>query len=240
MNWQTKSKQNLELPSSWQQIQRGEQYCNAINQSFLPWSNKILGEQSVAISGLSAELNPRLSLNHHFIITPKTSQNLTSLAKQQQAYLLETELDILPFRSKSINLCIACHCLNFSDNPHQLIREIHRILSDDGYLLLSLFNPFSPVILKQYIANSIKQESVFKLIAPYRIIDWLKLLNFEILEYKNIAGVFSPVSIIVARKLSYPVNLELNKNFIKPNPFFNPKSLEGAFKSIRKQHCATQ
>ena len=82
------------------------------------------------------------------------------------------------------------------------------------------------MILKQDIANKIKQEPIFRLIASYRIIDWLKLLNFEILEHKHIAGLFSPVSIIVARKLSYPVNLELNKNILQSNLLFNPKPLQ--------------
>ncbi len=35
------------------------------------------------------------------------------------------------------------HCLAYSHDPHWLLREVDRVLIDDGWLIISGFNPFS-------------------------------------------------------------------------------------------------
>ena len=38
----------------------------------------------------------------------------------------------LPFESQSIDLVVLPHVLEFSDNPHQVLREVERILRPEG------------------------------------------------------------------------------------------------------------
>ena len=49
----------------------------------------------------------------------------------------------LPFAANSIDLVVLPHVLEFHDNPHQILREVERILIPDGQLVVTGFNPLS-------------------------------------------------------------------------------------------------
>src|SRR5574340_1286547 len=49
----------------------------------------------------------------------------------------------LPFASASLDLVLLPHVLEFTDHPHQILREAERVLIPDGQLIISGFNPFS-------------------------------------------------------------------------------------------------
>jgi SAM-dependent methyltransferase len=49
----------------------------------------------------------------------------------------------LPFAENSIDLIVLPHVLEFSDNPHPILREAYRVLRPEGQVVLSGFNPFS-------------------------------------------------------------------------------------------------
>ena len=63
-------------------------------------------------------------------------------------------------------------------------REIDRVLIDDGWLILSGFNPLSLVGLSKCIPfvgrNRASRSRMFTMM---RQLDWLALLNFEVLHY---------------------------------------------------------
>ncbi|MGS6269378.1 SAM-dependent methyltransferase, partial [Enterobacter hormaechei] len=76
------------------------------------------------------------------------------------------------------------HTLPWCSDPHRLLREADRVLIDDGWLILSGFNPLSLMGLR-------KLTPVLRRTPPYnsrmftmmRQLDWLSLLNFEVLSY---------------------------------------------------------
>ena len=49
----------------------------------------------------------------------------------------------LPFESQSLDLLLLPHVLEFSSNPHQVLREAERVLRPEGRLVLAGFNPRS-------------------------------------------------------------------------------------------------
>lgn len=49
----------------------------------------------------------------------------------------------LPFQNETMDVVVLIHQLEFSDNPHQILREAERVLSPEGYLLVLGFNPYS-------------------------------------------------------------------------------------------------
>src|SRR5690554_2504574 len=53
------------------------------------------------------------------------------------------EPEFLPFKSHSIDNLLLLHVLERSTDPHQLLREVERVLAVDGKLILCCFNPFS-------------------------------------------------------------------------------------------------
>ena len=86
----------------------------------------------------------------------------------------------LPFAANSIDLIVMPHVLEFSDDPHQILREVERILIPDGQLVITGFNPLSLWGLR----GKLPFGSVFPFNGSFlsvpRIKDWLKLLNFEV------------------------------------------------------------
>src|SRR5690606_11525641 len=58
------------------------------------------------------------------------------------AVLLEDN-DELPFRDQSVDLVTLPHVVEFSDDPHQLLREVDRVLRPEGRVVLTGFNPIS-------------------------------------------------------------------------------------------------
>lgn len=91
----------------------------------------------------------------------------------------------LPLQTNSIDLLLLPHVLEFSDDPHQTLREAGRVLVPEGHLLLSGFNPMSAWGIKRMLARAKGYPwhgSFFTLI---RIRDWLALLDFEIVQVQT-------------------------------------------------------
>ncbi len=53
------------------------------------------------------------------------------------------EAENLPFASDSIDLVVLSHALDFSSDPHRLLREVERVLIPEGKLIVLGFNSLS-------------------------------------------------------------------------------------------------
>ncbi|MCM1129211.1 MAG: class I SAM-dependent methyltransferase [Alistipes senegalensis] len=88
----------------------------------------------------------------------------------------------LPFASQSIDLVILPHILEFAESPHQILREVERVLIPEGKLIISGFNPASLWGIRQAFgritgAHFLPEYAEF--ISLPRLKDWLKLLDLE-------------------------------------------------------------
>lgn len=86
----------------------------------------------------------------------------------------------LPFPENSLDLIVLPHALEFSGEPHRLLREVHRAVRPEGQLLISGFNPFSLFGAKRYFGREQAPPWNGNFIALYRLKDWLALLGFEV------------------------------------------------------------
>lgn len=89
----------------------------------------------------------------------------------------------LPFSANSIDLVVLPHALEFSSDPHQVLREIERILIPEGQLVLTGFNPYSLWGLKQRARKKspcVNFPFAGNYISVQRLKDWLQLLGFEV------------------------------------------------------------
>ncbi|MBI5007232.1 MAG: class I SAM-dependent methyltransferase [Nitrosomonadales bacterium] len=86
----------------------------------------------------------------------------------------------LPFDSDSLDLVLLPHVLEFSDNPHQIIREVERVLMPEGNLIISGFNPFSLWGLHRALGRRQGYPWSGQFITLQRMKDWLALLGFEV------------------------------------------------------------
>jgi len=86
----------------------------------------------------------------------------------------------LPFDSDSIDLVVLPHVLEFSENPHQVLREVVRVLRPEGSLIISGFNPRSLWGLHRALGRRNGYPWQGNFIALPRLKDWLALLGFEV------------------------------------------------------------
>lgn len=88
----------------------------------------------------------------------------------------------LPLDSDSIDVVVAHHCLEFAHNPHQVLREIQRVLTPQGQLLVVGFNPYSLQGLgaqfRRVARNPLWQA--YRPVSERRLTDWLHLLGCEV------------------------------------------------------------
>jgi len=86
----------------------------------------------------------------------------------------------LPFAENGVDLIVLPHTLEFTDEPHQLLREVHRVIRPEGQLVIVGFNPFSLFGAKRYFGRQQTMPWTGNFIALYRLKDWLSLLGFEV------------------------------------------------------------
>jgi ubiquinone/menaquinone biosynthesis C-methylase UbiE len=72
------------------------------------------------------------------------------------------------------------HILEFSEFPHQILREAARVLRPEGNLIISGFNPHSLWGLHRALGRRKGYPWQGQFIALHRIKDWLALLGFEV------------------------------------------------------------
>ena len=60
----------------------------------------------------------------------------------------------LPFRENSFDLVVLPHALEFTDEPHQLLREVYRVIRSEGQVVIAGFNPFSLFGAKRYFGRT--------------------------------------------------------------------------------------
>lgn len=89
----------------------------------------------------------------------------------------------LPFDTQSLDLVVLPHVLEFADDPHQVLREVERVLRPEGRVIVSALNPVSlwgahQATISRVRTGFLPREGRF--IGLPRLRDWLKLLGFEL------------------------------------------------------------
>jgi SAM-dependent methyltransferase len=94
---------------------------------------------------------------------------------------IRADLEQLPILNNCADLVVLPHVLEFSDNPHQVLREVARVLMPEGHVIVSGFNPWSLWGLRRFLD---KERVEFpwngQFIALPRLKDWMALLGIEI------------------------------------------------------------
>jgi SAM-dependent methyltransferase len=87
----------------------------------------------------------------------------------------------LPIASQSVDLVVLPHVLEFSDDPHRILREVDRVMMPEGQLVITGFNPLSLWGAKRKLSRrSTDYPWCGDFIGLLRLRDWLKLLGFEL------------------------------------------------------------
>ncbi|WP_455427031.1 class I SAM-dependent methyltransferase [Dryocola sp. LX212] len=211
--------ENFTSPHHWGQLPWGEFYRDGLEKQLQPWLAKMFGFHLLKIGNLSAEIDTSGCAISHQV----------NVAQQGALLQVKAEPLHLPFASKSVDACLLAHTLPWCQDPHGLLREADRVLIDDGWLIISSFNPVSvlgagkaiPFLRKRSPYNS-------RMFTPMRQFDWLSLLNFEVMHQRSFQVLpwhkqggkmlsthlpaLGCMHVIVARKRTLPLTLNPMKN----------------------------
>ncbi len=87
----------------------------------------------------------------------------------------------LPLPPESVDLVVIHHLLDYSQAPHQLLREAQRVLIPRGHLIIVGFNPASVFGLVRWVARWFSDRALWRhqALRLGRLLDWLQLLDLE-------------------------------------------------------------
>ena len=89
-------------------------------------------------------------------------------------------MDELPFECGCLDLVMLPHVLEFNAHPHQILREVERVLRPEGNVIISGFNPRSLWGARRALGSRTDYPWCGNFIALPRLKDWLALLGFEV------------------------------------------------------------
>ncbi|MBI4205691.1 MAG: class I SAM-dependent methyltransferase [Betaproteobacteria bacterium] len=93
---------------------------------------------------------------------------------------LQADFRELPIATNSADLVLLPHTLEFSENPHQILREVARVLLPEGHVVIGCFNPWSLWGFRRVFNSRSDYPWCGRFINLPRLKDWLALLGFEI------------------------------------------------------------
>jgi SAM-dependent methyltransferase len=93
---------------------------------------------------------------------------------------LKADFRDLPIASNSVDLVLLPHTLEFSANPHQILREVARVLMPEAHVVIAGFNPWSLWGFRRMFSRRRGYPWKGRFINLPRMKDWLALLGLEL------------------------------------------------------------
>lgn len=87
----------------------------------------------------------------------------------------------LPIQTDSIDVVVLPHTLEFSLTPHDILREVDRVLVPEGHVVMLVFNPRSLWMLWRWTLGWRRNVPwCGRFMSTTRIKDWMALLGFDV------------------------------------------------------------
>ncbi|AIX74743.1 MAG: class I SAM-dependent methyltransferase [Mixta calida] len=166
-----KTRQILAAPHSWSEMPWGESFRDALTQHLQPCLGKLYGFHLLKIGNLSVEIDTQACAISHQVNVGEVGQAVQVVADPMH----------LPFEAKSVDACLLAHTLSWSQDPHRILREVDRVLIDDGWMIITGFNPLSLLGMGKLLPGLHRRPPWNgRMFSQMRLLDWLSLLNYEV------------------------------------------------------------
>jgi SAM-dependent methyltransferase len=211
-------------------------YKTNIQKKMITWWQSPLGcsvlkQEKSALQSLSKHFygNYQFQLGLEQRLLPEVPRSRMQKVMGPSADLVGRN-ESLPFKCHSLDTLLLVHVIEFSTDPHQVLREAERVLEADGTLVLCCFNPWSFWGLRRLFSFTSTPPWHGHFFSQTRIKDWLALLNFKVAASerlvfhppiqserwltrslviervgKRVWPIFSGVTILVATKRTIPL-----------------------------------
>lgn len=164
--------------SAWQQSARGRRLMQLEAQEVSRQLPDVFGRHLLQIGAWDEEgrLLAGAETLHHAVLGTFTAAGTAAVINPAQ----------LPLADKSVDAVLLPHTLEFAASPHNVLREVDRVLNDRGRLFLLGFNPWSGWALRRRVGlghRTFPRSAHFY--SAGRVCDWLELLDFEIAQVRR-------------------------------------------------------
>ncbi len=131
------------------------------------------------------------STKQHLVAAADQPLNVYTAAHGGGDASVLSDAESLPFASESIDILVLHHALEFSGNPHQLLREANRVLAPRGHIIVVTFNPVSLFGLGLGLRRLLGRSfwACARLLGGWRLRDWLHLLGLELERTRHLLAV---------------------------------------------------
>lgn len=169
------SKQSIEALytscSSWYNTDEGKSTLEQINGKLVEYLSQTFGYYALEMGALT---------NHQHFLENARIGTCFSVGQYSEGTDIRAKPEALPLDFNSIDLVIASHIFECSPQPHQVLREIDRVLVADGQCVFIGFNPLSLLFSHRSLHSLINTAPHEKLYGVSQIRDWLSLLNWKV------------------------------------------------------------
>lgn len=215
--------QEIQLPTTWNDLPWGECYRATLERELAPWWPKLFGYHLLKIGTLSIQIDTQSCLIPHQV----------NLAMVDNSADVITDPCYLPIRNNSVDACLLAHTLGYARHPHRILCEADRVLVNDGWLILTGFNPISVLGIGKLVPIlRHRQPYLSHMFSTVRWQDWLQLMNYEIVHHdcvqllpwhshdlslvKRYFSMLCCLNIVIARKRTVPLTSIMQRG--KPWP----------------------
>lgn len=173
---------------------------NTIRQELRAWYNRPVGQQLLQQERqLLDEILSTLFGYHILQIGCLLGNDLLSSSRIPHRVLLDPDgggetlrpgtyayPDAIPIAADSVDVVLLPHTLEFERDPHQILREVDRILIPEGYVVILGFNPWSLWGLWRLVRGR-KGHAPWcgDFLSVTRVKDWMALLGFDVVKVEH-------------------------------------------------------
>lgn len=166
----------------WYQRYLGQQLLAAESEHLDALISDLFGYYFLQLGGLADEhsLSRASRIQNHIYLELEARQKTSHTAGFADAAAL-------PIVSEGVDLVLLPHVLEFHPNPHEILREVDRVLIPEGHMAIIMFNPLSLWGITRLMLgwrSCVPWCGKFRTVN--RIKDWLNLLRFDVIEQKGV------------------------------------------------------
>lgn len=164
----------------WYQSGAGVNAAHGVQAAVTEMSSEVFGYYALQLGDLAQryQLLEDSRIGNCFTVAP-------TRASARDADLI-ADVSALPVEFDNIDLVVASHVLDCTSSPHQILREIERVLVPEGHCILIGYNPVSWRGLRLLWKRIRKQDGVPTVYTAFRLKDWFTVLGFEVLETRTV------------------------------------------------------
>jgi len=173
-------------------------------QKISQWFASPLGRRLMICEREAIAEKIRYLFGYHFMqLSSVRSANFTSLSRINHCFSVApcydgeedrsgiqgvANFDDLPIDNDMLDVTVLHHVLEFSENPHQVLKEAARVTIPRGYIIIVAFNPLSAAGIFQALGALFNDSGISRrrTLRAGRMRDWLEFLDFSCVNTSNV------------------------------------------------------